>query len=837
MKITLYPDQARDIDALRTAFVRHRAVCLQAATGYGKCHPAGTRVILYDGTTRAVEDIRVGDVLMGPDSRPRVVQAIGRGAGPLVEIRPTKGDPWRCNLEHVLSLQRTETFAMRATYTKRRSDYRGGRIVDVPVNEWLGWSKTAKHKYKLFRPAGVTFANPSRTPLPIDPYFLGVLIGDGCLLRGSVSVTTKDPEIVRVLREQAKTWGVRMRVDDRPSRCPAYYLTTGRTGKSDNPIALAIASLGLNVGSGEKFIPHRYKTAPAPDRLALLAGMIDTDGSRRVTGYDWISKSKRLAEDFAFVARSLGFAAYISAKWNAQYARHYWRVSVNGHTDTLPIRIARKKAEPRRQKKRVLRTGFTVHPAGEGAYFGFTLDGDGRYLLEDFTVTHNTVVAGWLAQAIRAKGKKILILVHRRELVAQFHKTLASVGLAEQVGVVCRGWSPTPWAPIKLAMVFSWARRKPNFDPDIIIVDEAHHIVAATWLNVLKAYPRARVLGLTATPARLDGKPLKPPFDYLHCSTPTAELVDLGRLAPVRVLRVPVGFHARGVKIRRGEFETAELDRRADEKVVGNTVNAYLQHAPHGRAIMFGVSRRHAKETAARLHEAGIPAGYAGSETPMAERDAVFTAFARRELQCVCNVALVDEGFDVRDCDTVIDVAHTTSIVRYLQRVGRGRRPGAEKTMTYLDLVGNTYRHGLPDADRIWSLDGDPKEAPQGAVTGRETKGDRLRCCKQCLTVFSPRLLACPHCGAEHDGRPVREVDVDLIEVDDGRAARPKRPGPKLTQRERNSMLADCHRLIALGRPQTAWELLSSTAREAGYDPTWARIMADLLRIPQHERR
>ena len=445
-----------------------------------------------------------------------------------------------------------------------------------------------------------------------------------------------------------------------------------------------------------------------------------------------------------------------------------------------------------------------------------------------------TIVAGWLAQRMRERGLKILILVHRRELITQFHRTLCTVGLDHDVGVVCKGWAPSPWAPIKLAMVFSWSRRRSNFEPDIIIVDEAHHIVAATWGKVLDRYPKAKVLGLTATPARLDGKPLKPPFEYLHCSTPTGELAELGRLAPVRVLRVPSEFMLTGVRKRRGDYDSGDLDRRADEKVVGNTVTAFLQHAPAGRAIMFGVSRRHARQTAEKLCDAGIHALYVGSETPTPERDAAFRSFAEGDTQCVCNVALVDEGFDVPDCDTVIDVGPTASVVKFLQRVGRGRRPGDGKTMLYLDLVGNTYRHGLPDVERSWSLDGDTKEDPIGAPPEREA-GDRLKCCRKCLTVFNPRHLACPHCGAENDARLVREIDVELVEADD--TGKPKKTGPKLTLRERNRILGECHRLLAIGRPDSAFQLLDDTATRAEYSPTWTAMMADHMQIPQYARR
>ncbi|MCY4471125.1 MAG: DEAD/DEAH box helicase, partial [Thiotrichales bacterium] len=438
-----------------------------------------------------------------------------------------------------------------------------------------------------------------------------------------------------------------------------------------------------------------------------------------------------------------------------------------------------------------------------------------------------TIIAGWLSQQMRERTLKILVLVHRRELIGQFHRTLKLAGLAADVGVVCPGWPASPWAPIKLAMVFSWARRNIEFDPDFIIVDEAHHVRAETWLKVLAGYPNARVLGMTATPKRLDGKPLNPPFEHLHCGPTSAELCAGGYLAPVHVKRVPSSFRSKGLHRRRGDFVTGELDARADEKFVGDCVTAYLKYLLGERTIIFCVSRRHARRTAERLREEGVAAAYVGSDTPQRQRDATFGAFASGGLEAVANVALVDEGFDVPDCTAVMDTAATLSVTRFLQRIGRGRRPGDGKVMTYADLVGNTYRPGLglPDADRYWTIDGDE---PNGEPTKREPKGDDLRCCTSCLTVFDPRHAFCPHCGAEHDGRPVREVDVELVEATGGAPPKEK-PPPRMTSAERNALLADCRRLVARGEPGQAWAQLRATPSLIGGLGGSPEYSADLL--------
>ena len=446
------------------------------------------------------------------------------------------------------------------------------------------------------------------------------------------------------------------------------------------------------------------------------------------------------------------------------------------------------------------------------------------------TGSGKTVVAGYIAQRAREKGRKILILVHRRELVGQFLKTLQGAGLADDVGIVCPGYASTPWSPIQLAMVMSWCRRKPHFEPNLIFVDEAHHVRAKSWDDVLSMYPKARVVGMTATPVRLDGKGLSPPFESIHCGRSIPELIELKRLSPIRVLRVPVGFGAKGLKKTGGDYNKKQLDERADAKVVGHSAMAYGRYLQGRRTIMFGVTKRHARATADALKADGVRAVAIGDDTPKDVRENSLRMFSEGRIDVVCNVSLIDEGFDVPACDAVMDVAHTASLTRYLQRVGRALRYEPGKKALLLDLVGNTYRHGLPDIDRTWTLDEGDGETKQE----RAKAGNKLRCCKSCLTLFSPRLIDCPHCGAEHDGRPVSEVDVELVEAN-GPPPKPKKE-PKMDKRRRANLMKEVRIMIRRGKGKDAWMMLKAAAKENGYHHNWAHITADLVGLPHYQR-
>jgi superfamily I DNA/RNA helicase len=346
---------------------------VQAVAG---CHRKGQLLLAFDGGRVAVEDVKVGDLLMGPDSKPRRVLRLIRGRGRMVEVVPVKGDPFVVNEDHVLTLVHSGTDGVRDIVV---------RDVDrEPFRKYL----------KLLR-ASVTFARGGK--LPVDPYFLGVLLGDGSMPKGgSVGVSKPDQEIYEEVCRQAKKWGLSVRICNAGKTSVTYQFSSGSAkGKprfGRNPLISVLRGLGL-IGS-EKFVPQAYLRASRGDRLDVLAGLLDTDGHLYCNGgFDFISKSKALSEGVVDLSRSLGLAAYLKeCRKGCQtgFVGTYYRVSVSGDCSIIPCRIPRKKAPPRRQVKDVLRTGFLLRRRGIEFFYGFTLDGDGRYLLADYTVTHNS---------------------------------------------------------------------------------------------------------------------------------------------------------------------------------------------------------------------------------------------------------------------------------------------------------------------------------------------------------------------------------------------------------------------------------------------------------------
>lgn len=369
-----------------------------AATG---CHARGTEILLHNGSTKKVEDIEVGDDLIGPDSRSRKVLRIIRGREKMYEITPTRGGaPFVVNENHVLSLQCTNNGTSKANQN-----------VEISVKEYLHKNKTFKHCHKLWR-TGVEWERPA--PTGMSPYVLGLLLGDGWLSDVRVELTTADAEIVSEFVNEVQRYGNEVSVHaKKDNKASCYYITRGVRelgpgGKNYIKNQLQLIGL-LNTNSATKFIPYAYKCAPRKERLELLAGLIDTDGHLHNNCYEYTSKSKQLAFDVQFVARSLGLQSSMSSK--LVNGEKYWRVSLSGNTDIIPSRLIRKQASTRRQKKNALVSGFSIRELPEDDFFGFTLDGDHLYLTGDFTVHHNCgkshVLTHFGAQAL-LRGKNVL---------------------------------------------------------------------------------------------------------------------------------------------------------------------------------------------------------------------------------------------------------------------------------------------------------------------------------------------------------------------------------------------------------------------------------------------
>lgn len=348
----------------------------------------GTPILLADGRVLPVEQIVIGSRLMGPDGKARRVLSTTNGRGPLYRIEPIKGEPWVCNAVHVLTLVHSTS----------------NKIIDIPLDEWHCRHDKFRHQCKQFS-VGIdafksTFGDSTR---PVDPYFLGLWFGDGgkelaerrgVLALTRVLITNVDPEVIAAVHEQAAKWELNVRTYDNGDVLGCAHVLTAEDGQAKHRNRLTQALRDL-VGSKVE-MPAAYLCGPRDVRLQFLAGLLDTDGWLIGPTFHITQKREDWARAIVWLARSLGFSATLRQRTNHTPKKDgslglYWYVIIGGNTHLIPTRILRKRAQDYKRQKVATRTGFAPRPIGQGAYYGFALDGDGRFLLGDFTVTHSTV--------------------------------------------------------------------------------------------------------------------------------------------------------------------------------------------------------------------------------------------------------------------------------------------------------------------------------------------------------------------------------------------------------------------------------------------------------------
>lgn len=417
-----------------------------------------------------------------------------------------------------------------------------------------------------------------------------------------------------------------------------------------------------------------------------------------------------------------------------------------------------------------------------------------------------SVILRAIAEGAAAKGRRIVALAHRAELVSQ----LADRHFAHLApGLIQAGKPETPGAPVQVASVQTLARRLDRVqEPNILLVDEAHHAPAGQWSAIRQAWPGAICIGVTATPCRLDGRGLGESFDALVSGPTAAELTAAGHLVPADVYAPSVPDLA-GVRMRGGDYSREDLERALEKSnVVGDAVRSYRQLAPgQGTAIAFCASVAHARATAAAFNQAGIPAGVVVGSGRRDERDETLARFAAGEIRVLCSVDVVSEGFDLPEGSVPIEAAillrPTKSLGLYLQQVGRALRPGKRRAII-LDHAGNALRHGLPSEARAWSLDGGAPRKTDGE-TATDGTDLSVRQCLECYAIHEAAPV-CPICGAEHP----REERV------------PKARAGELRKIEE----AEARKLAEVRRSEESGEKTLEDwlkiARERGYKPGWA---------------
>lgn len=425
-----------------------------------------------------------------------------------------------------------------------------------------------------------------------------------------------------------------------------------------------------------------------------------------------------------------------------------------------------------------------------------------RVLIQAPTGSGKTVLASFMVGQTTARGQSAWFICHRAELVEGTSKTFHKFG--QPHGIIGSGY---PMNLQQLAQVCGIDTLKNRLHqlkaPRLAIIDEAHHCSAAGWALVIDWLHKngSLVVGLSATPRRLDGQGLDAHFDDLVLGPSVAWLIEQGHLSQYRAF-APPGVDMTGVRKQMGDFARGETEARVDKpKLLGDMIAHWRRHAEGMRTVAFGVTVAHSQHIAEQFQAAGIPAAHLDGGTPKAERARIIRDYADGHLRVITNVDLFGEGFDLsaiaqRDVtvDCVIQGRPTQSLSLHLQQLGRALRPQAGKVAILLDHAGNIQRHGLPDDEREWTLEGKKK----GTKAANDNEPPPPVICEGCFNAIRrPLPPACPHCGKrlQAEAKEITVGDGDLEEITEARKAELRR---QRKQEEAEAQSLD--QLVVLGR-------------------------------------
>lgn len=588
-------------DAVEKAIKEGRGI-LKIGTGGGKSCRIGTKIIKYDGSISKVEDLVPGDLLMGPDSKPRKVLSTNIQYGNIVKIIPTNGDPWYCNDVHILTLKHNET----------------NEIIDISIPEYKKQDESFKNCYKQFS-VGVNFPNNKN-------------------LSNSYS-------------------------------------------------------FGLN----NTKVPRKYLTSSRANRMNLLAGFIDSNGYLHNNCYEIIQKE---LIDIAFLARSLGFKVIIKE----------YKICILGNIDDIPVKI-KKKANLKKQED-PCKVSFSIKPEGQDYYIGIELDGDGRFLLEDFTVTHNTLVASMICGRYNIPT---MVYTVGKDLLYQFHKEMEK-SLGIKVGIigdslcdirkinVCSIWTAATafnlnskvslddedWSPevISICKKDKERIRKAIEKNNLSIYDEAHFLATNTLQSIFKVSKQCCYhFGLSGTDWRDDGADLllESVCGKRIYNMPSSKLINDGFLVKPKIIF----------------FEVPRLDIQSsfptiyNKYITNNDVrNEMIEESARklinkGRKVLILVRYiSHGKYLANKLSD--IPLFFVNGEVDSKTRQEVKTSFEAGYLKCLIASSVFDIGVDIPSLDALILGGGGKSTVRAMQRIGRVIRScDGKKNAIVVDFIDN----------------------------------------------------------------------------------------------------------------------------------------------------
>ena len=378
-----------------------------------------------------------------------------------------------------------------------------------------------------------------------------------------------------------------------------------------------------------------------------------------------------------------------------------------------------------------------------------------------------TIMTGSLIKKFYDAGKRVIFFVHRQELIEQTSKAFTALGIEH--GIISAGRkikvsqedrNKPDYKLVQIASVQTLVRRINSIpEPDLLVCDECHHILANSYKKIIEHWQDALLLGVTATPQRMGGVNLGEVFTAMVQAPSTKELIEMGNLTRFKYYSPPTNPDLMKVRVKFGEYDNKALGKvMSESKIVGNIIEHYKHLALGKSAICYCVNVEHSQTVAARFNAAGISAAHCDGETNKGVRAQIVEDFRQGKIKVLCNAELFGEGFDVPNMQAVILARPTKSLTLFTQQSLRPLRPDPkepDKVAIIIDHTNNSYRFGLPDEDRKWTLEeNEEKQAEDHAPT---------KTCPECYEVVPLAMQFCPTCGYQFfEKEKVKESETPL---------------------------------------------------------------------------
>ncbi|MCS4487218.1 DEAD/DEAH box helicase [Staphylococcus americanisciuri] len=355
-----------------------------------------------------------------------------------------------------------------------------------------------------------------------------------------------------------------------------------------------------------------------------------------------------------------------------------------------------------------------------------------RIMVQSPAGSGKTVTMSELVRRANLKRNRVLTVVHRNELVSQIRQTFNANGvdwLLSEVGMV--------------QTISNRVKKNKVSAPEIIVIDEAHHALSKTYRDIIQAFPKAYVIGFTATPYRLNGQGFTDLFDDIVLGKTVKWLIENKRLAPFKYLSIDLINHEK-LKRQRGEYTQKSISEAFTKTIYGDALESYEKYARGLKTIIYAYNVESSKKVVERFQQHGYKAYHLDGKAKTQERLEVVEKFRKGEIDILTNAELFGEGFDIPDCHCVILLRPTESLSLFIQQTMRAMRYQPNKQAIIIDLVNNWSTHKLPDTDRDWQkyFKGKPP---------REKSDVSVKQCPNCLAVIPSGHRECPLCEHEFE--------------------------------------------------------------------------------------